>query len=77
VFLSTWREKFPNTATDAAGEKTATQIAHGVCDAYKAGTTFAGEVSYLQAMGMTDAGLAGWVIGAATSSYCPEYNNRH
>jgi hypothetical protein len=74
VFLSSWHSRWAN-ASDAA----ALRVAHGICDAYKAGTTFAGEVQYLITTGpagMTG-GDAGFMIGAATSSYCPEYNSRH
>jgi hypothetical protein len=74
VFLASWHTRWPGATDDAA-----IRVAKGVCDAYKAGTTFAGEVQYLLTTGPANltAGDAGAMIGYATSSYCPEYNNRH
>jgi len=73
VFLSVWHETFPNGDSEKAKS-----VAHGVCDAYKAGTTFAGEVTYLMALAPSLTGRqAGQIIGASTASYCPEFNDRH
>ena len=73
VFLTAWHETFPNGDSDKAK-----QIAHDVCDAYKAGTTFTGEVTYLMALSPSLIGReAGQIIGYATASYCPEFNDRH
>jgi hypothetical protein len=73
IFLAAWHETFPN-----GGDDNAKFIAHGVCDAYKAGTTFTEEVAYLMALAPSLTGRqAGQIIGYATASYCPEFNNRH
>ena len=73
VFLTAWHETFPSG--DSASAK---GIAHDVCDAYKAGTTFTGEVTYLMALSPSLTGReAGQIVGYATASYCPEFNNRH
>jgi len=73
VFLAAWHETFPNGDSDKAK-----QIANDVCDAYKAGTTFTGEVTYLMALSPSLTGReAGQIIGYATASYCPEFNDRH
>ena len=73
IFLTQYRTRFPG-GTDEAGIR----IGHSVCDAYKAGTTFAGEVAYIMAQNAAiSAGDAGYLIGASTASYCPEFNNRH
>jgi hypothetical protein len=74
VFLASWHQRWPGAKDDAA-----VAFAHDICDAYKAGTTFAGEVQWLIANGSGNvtAGDAGAMIGYATSSYCPEYNQRH
>jgi len=73
AFLTAWHETFPNGDSDKAK-----QIAHDVCDAYKAGTTFTGEVTYLMALSPSLTGRqAGQIIGYATASYCPEFNDRH
>lgn len=74
VFLQQWHDQFPNVpAADDAG---AVLLGRGVCDAYRAGTSFTGEVSYLMAKGYPS-GSAGALIGMSTASFCPEYNNRH
>jgi hypothetical protein len=73
IYLTQYRQRFPG-GTDEAGIR----IGHSVCDAYKAGTTFAGEVAYIQSQNAEiSAGDAGYLIGASTAAYCPEYNNRH
>jgi hypothetical protein len=73
IFLTQYRERFPG-GTDEAGIR----IGHAVCDAYKAGTTFAGEVAYIQSQNPAiSAADAGYLIGASTAAYCPEFNNRH
>jgi len=73
IYLTQYRERF-HGGTDEAGIR----IGHSVCDAYKAGTTFAGEVAYIMAQNATiSAGDAGYLIGASTATYCPEFNNRH
>jgi hypothetical protein len=72
IFLSTWHERFPGAA-----DKDAIAVAKDICAAYKAGTSFAGEVQYLMTVGHVSAADAGAMIGEATSTYCPEYNSRH
>jgi hypothetical protein len=74
VFLSVWHTRFP-----AASDKDAIAVAHSICDAYKAGTSFADEVRWLVINGgpTISGGDAGAMIGYAVGSYCPEYSNRH
>lgn len=73
VFLTQYRTRFPG-GTDDAGVR----IGHYICDDYKAGTSFQDEVTYLMSKNSAfTAGDAGFLIGASTSAYCPEFNNRH
>jgi hypothetical protein len=73
IFLSQYRERFPD-GTDAGGIR----IGKSICDDYRAGTTFAGEVAYIMAQNSAiTAANAGFLIGASTATYCPEFNNRH
>lgn len=74
VFLSSWHDRWPTAKDDAA-----VGLGHDICNAYKAGTSFAGEVQWLIANGSGNVtgGDAGYMIGAATSSYCPEYKDLH
>lgn len=53
------------------------RVAKDICDAYGAGTSFTGEVDYLMTVGKVSASDAGFMIGSATSSSWPEFNNRH
>lgn len=72
VFLGQVKDIFPGDLTHAP------EIAHGICDDYKAGTSFVDEVAYLRVLAPSmTAGQAGGLIGASTSSFCPEFNNRH
>ena len=73
VFLTQYRQRFPGGTDDAA-----IRVGRSVCDAYKAGTTFAGEVAYIQAANpKISAADAGYMIGVSTAAYCPEFNDRH
>ena len=73
IFLTQYRERFPG-GTDDAGVR----IGHYICDDYRAGTSFRDEVTYLMSKNAAfTAGDVGFLIGASTASYCPEFNNRH
>jgi hypothetical protein len=73
IYLTQYREHFPGGTDEAA-----IRIGHSVCDAYRAGTSFIGEVAYIRSANPSiTAGQAGSLIGASTASYCPEFNNRH
>ncbi|MFJ4286403.1 DUF732 domain-containing protein [Paenarthrobacter nicotinovorans] len=73
VYLSQYRQRFPG-GTDEAGIR----IGKKICDDYRAGSTFAGEVAYIRSMNSDiNAADAGYLIGTSTASYCPEFNNRH
>jgi len=73
IFLTQYRTRFPG-GTDDAGVR----IGHYICDDYRAGTSFRDEVTYLMSKNTAfTAGDVGFLIGASTASYCPEFNNRH
>jgi hypothetical protein len=73
IFLTQYRTRFPG-GTDDAGVR----IGHYICDDYRAGTSFRDEVTYLMSKNAAfTAGDVGFLIGASTSAYCPEFNNRH
>lgn len=73
AFLTAWHVDFPNS-----DDAKAISVGHDVCDAYKAGTTFEGELAYIMALApQLTARQAGGIIGASTAAYCPEYSNRH
>lgn len=74
VFLQQFHEKLPN-ATDTDDQ--AILVANDVCKSYEAGTSFAGEVTYLMNVGNIDSGEAGALIGMSTASFCPQFNDRH
>jgi hypothetical protein len=83
VYLAAEHNRYPGmvgeTPNDTANnDAAAVSVGRSVCDAYAAGTTFDGEVSYLMAaMPNMTAGDAGFLIGNATSTFCPQYNGRH
>jgi hypothetical protein len=73
IFLTQYRTRFLG-GTDDAGVR----IGHYICDDYRAGTSFRDEVTYLMSKNAAfTAGDVGFLIGASTSAYCPEFNNRH
>jgi len=73
IYLTQYRENF-HGGTDEAGIR----IGKSICEDYRAGTSFVGEVTYLQSKNADiTAGMAGALIGASTAAYCPEFNNRH
>jgi hypothetical protein len=73
VFLTQYRQRFPD-GTDAGGVR----IGKSICDDYRAGTSFAGEIAYIRSVNpVITAANAGFLIGASTAAYCPEFNNRH
>lgn len=72
AFLTVWHETFP----DGDGEK-AKGLAHDVCDAFTAGTSFTDQARYLSVVTNATPQQVGQIIGASTAAYCPEFNNRH
>jgi len=73
AFLTAWHTNFPH-----GNDEDAKQVGHDVCAAYKAGTSFTGELQYLMALAPSlTPRQAGGIIGASTAAYCPEFNNRH
>ena len=72
MFRAAIKDRFPGDLAKAPA------MGHSICDDFKAGTGFAAEVTYLRTLAPAlTAGDAGYLIGAATSNYCPEYQNRH
>jgi hypothetical protein len=73
AFLTAWHTNFPRS-----NDEDAKSVAHDVCDAYRAGTSFTGELQYIMALApQLTPRQAGGIIGASTAAYCPEFNNRH
>lgn len=73
IFVAAWHSRFPNgSAADAV------QVGKNICADYEAGTSFRDEVDYLMVLAPSmTAGDAGFMIGNATSTFCPKYSNRH
>lgn len=73
MYVSVHQERFPKSDRDSA-----LTIGRKICDDFKAGSTFEGEVSYLMVLAEWATGKdAGFMIGNATGTLCPEYANRH
>lgn len=70
VFLEQWGQEFPGAKADAAID-----IAKEICDSYRSGTSFRSEVDHLVSMGASHE-QAGAMIGMATVTYCPDFQNR-
>jgi hypothetical protein len=71
-FVKDWKAQYPN-----ANITTATQHAHDVCAAFKAGTKYQDEMAYIMGTSSATDKDARAMIAASTANYCPEYNNLH
>jgi hypothetical protein len=73
IFLAVMRRKFPqlNNTKDSVLLK----AGHSVCELFKDGYTFE-EIAYTAVdSGMTPE-QAGYLMGASTAAFCPEYSNK-
>jgi len=68
-FLSVERTDFP-----ASTDKQIIQIGHDVCELWRVGDTFADIVALHTQHGLTGK-QSGWLIGNATTFYCPQYRS--
>ncbi len=70
VYLSAWHEKFP-----ASDDAAAVKVGKDICVALEGGDSFAEQVTYLMSLASMSGADAGYMIGAATSAFCPEHSS--
>jgi hypothetical protein len=72
AYLIVMRHEYPQLKKTS--DKVLLNAGHSVCDMYKAGYTFE-EVAYAAIDSGLDAQTAGFLIGASTAAFCPQYSD--
>jgi hypothetical protein len=71
AYLTVMRHEYPQLKKTS--DKVLLNAGHSVCDMYKAGYTFE-EVAYAAIDSGLDEQTAGFLIGASTAAFCPQYS---